>query len=135
MLMTISRAQMGSQLKGNKMYKKSSVGSMLAETIDGKKKDKNQTPVRTAKYGGKTKKKSLGGALAGGIGGKLPLMGILPMAYNAMQKKKKAKAAPTPAEVAKAQAMQTPVSAAKHGGKIGRGDGCAVRGKTKGTMR
>ena len=50
-------------------------------------------------------------------------------------KKKKAKAAPTPAEVAKAQAMQTPVSAAKHGGKIGRGDGCAVRGKTKGTMR
>jgi hypothetical protein len=38
MLMTISRAQMGSQLKGNKMYKKSSVGSMLAETIDGKNK-------------------------------------------------------------------------------------------------
>jgi hypothetical protein len=79
MLMAMSRAQMSSQLKGNKMYKKSSVGSMLAETIDGKKKNKNQTPVRTAKYGGKTKKKSLGGALAGGIGGKLPLMGILPM--------------------------------------------------------
>lgn len=133
--MTISRAQMGSQLKGNKMYKKSTVGSMLAETIDGKKKDKNQTPVRTAKYGGKAKKKSLGGMLAGGLGdGKLPLMGILPMAYNAM-KKKKAKAAPTPAEVAKAQATKTPVSVAKYGGKIGRGDGCAVRGRTKGTMR
>lgn len=69
--MTMSRAQMSSQLKGNKMYKKSSVGSMLAEAVDGKKKDKDQKPVRTA----------------------------------------------------------------KHGGKIGRGDGCAVRGKTKGTMR
>lgn len=119
------------------MYNKSTMGSMLAETIDGKKKDKNQTPVRTAKYGGKTKKKSLGGALAGGMAkeGMIPLMGILPMAYNAMQKKKAAKAAPTPAEAARAQATQTPVSVAKHGGKIGRGDGCVVRGKTKGTMR
>jgi len=127
--MAMSRAQMSSQLKGNKMYKKSSVGSMLAETIDGKKKNKNQTPVRTAKYGGKTKKKSLGGILTGGKKGMVP-MGIIPQLIHQRNKKKKAAAQTTPA-----QATQAPVPVAKHGGKIGRGDGCVVRGKTKGTMR
>lgn len=127
--MTISRAQMGSQLKGNKMYKKSSVGSMLAEVVDGKKKDKNQKPVRTAKYGGKTKKKSLGGILTGGGEGMVPL-GIIPQLIHQRNKKKKAAAQTTPDKT-----TQAPVPVAKHGGKIGRGDGCAVRGKTKGTMR
>ena len=124
--MTISRAQMGNQLKGNKMYKKSSVGSMLAEVVDGKKKDKNQKPVRTAKYGGKTKKKSLGGILTGG---KMAPLGIIPQLIHQRNKKKKAAAAQP------AKPTQAPVPVAKYGGKIGRGDGCAVRGKTKGTMR
>jgi hypothetical protein len=117
-LMTISRAQMESQLKGGTMKKKK--------------------PVQ---------KKFLGGAMLGGMAkdGAIPLMGILPMAYNAMQKKKK-KADNSEQEAGMAaakrnrQLMQAAAARGqqprkmKDGGKTSRGDGICVKGKTKGRM-
>ena len=59
-----------------------------------------------------------------GAFGKLADAGLSPAGMLAKEMQKKG-----------AKSTQAPVHVAKHGGKIGRGDGCAVRGKTKGTMR
>ena len=96
--MTISRANMGSQMKGGTMYKKKPV----------KKKMIGGILPELAKKKGFDMSMGLVPGLAKKAGVKLPgMMGLAGLATG----KKMAK-----------------------GGRV-RGDGCAVRGKTKGTMR
>ena len=116
--MAISRAQMRSQLKGGTMKKKPVKKMMLGGILAAKAMDK----------------------------GMVPLMGVLPMMYNASKNrdnKAAESAAAAAAEAAKKQ-KEKQVAAArmataamkprgmKAGGKVSRGDGCATRGKTKG---
>jgi hypothetical protein len=112
--MAISRAQMRSQLTGNKMKKK---------------------PVKRKAIGG------LLGAMAG-EGAMIPL-GIIPQMMYKQNKDRKAAAAAEKSDEQKAaeavvrnrQTMQAASQRAKpmaKGGKVTRGDGACVRGKTKG---
>jgi hypothetical protein len=111
--MAISRAQMGSQLTGNKMKK----------------------PVKKKALGGMMMDKMTDGAI------KAPV-GIIPQLLMAQNRNRDAAVAPMPEEAATAGAggmgpMQRPELATrgmKKGGKV-RGDGVCQRGKTKGTMR
>ncbi|MDA9272052.1 hypothetical protein N9Q05_01545 [bacterium] len=110
--MTISRAQMRTQLKGGAMKKtmKKKGGGELLSML---------SPAYALS-------KSLKSGKAEGILG----MGLLGAAYNKSRKGKGASgSADTPASnmAAKTKAM-------KKGG-MARGDGCCMKGKTKGTMR
>ena len=115
--MVMARAQMSSQLKGNKMKKK---------------------PVQ---------KKILGGMLTGGgkMGGIMPFAGIIPqMIYKNQKDKKKAANSEKEKGLAAAKRNRDIMQAAasrgqqprqmKAGGKLNRADGCVVKGKTKGRM-
>ena len=102
--MTISRANMGSQLKGNRMYKKV------------KKKGKGGDILGSLS--------PLYGIMSGkGAFGKLADAGLSPAGMLAKEMREKG-----------GKGKQR-VAVAKEGGRMGRGDGCCVRGKTKGTMR
>lgn len=86
----------------------------------------------------KTKKKAKGGDILGtlsplygimsgkGAFGKLADAGLSPAGMLAKELREKG---------AKGAAGKQRVAVAKGGGRMGRGDGCCVRGKTKGTMR
>lgn len=58
-------------------------------------------------------------------------LGIIPQMIMERRSKAKAKKRDNPVEAAM---DGVPVGMAK-GGKVGRGDGCCMKGKTKGTMR
>lgn len=91
----------------------------------------------------KTMKKKGGGPLKGLVGGALGAMmsgdikGAIPgLAGVAMQRhmdRKKGGAAGSADSPASNMAAKT--KAMKKGGKVVRGDGCCMKGKTKGTMR
>jgi hypothetical protein len=109
--MAISRAQMGSQLTGNKMKKtkKMALGGVLLD-------------------------KMTNGAI------KAPI-GIIPQMIMANRRKDRAAAAPMPEEATAGASGMAPMArpdlparGMKRGGKV-RGDGVCQRGKTKGTMR
>lgn len=112
--MAISRAQMGSQLTGNKMKK--------------------------------TKKKNVGGLLGAmaGEGAMIPL-GVIPqMLYKQNKDRRAAAMADMPQEGTAPTATATATGAMERPqlptrgmkkGRMVRGDGCCMRGKTKGTMR
>jgi hypothetical protein len=122
--MTINRTSIGSQLKGNKMkkkpVKKASMGKFLETFSPAYSIMKGKGPISE----GMSK---LGGAGLGGIAG----------ALASSQRNKKA--APNPMAATPAAPMAsnaaTPMTPMKAGGKLGRGDGCAVKGRTKGTIR
>jgi hypothetical protein len=119
--MAISRAQMGSQLTGNKMKKTKKMskgGDMLAMISPA-------AAIAQSMKAGKP----------------VGLANLSPVAHL-MGRKNKAGAAASPEEAAATGAggmsamarPELPTRGMKKGGKV-RGDGCCVRGKTKGTMR
>ncbi len=119
--MTISRAQMGSQLKGNRMKK-----------------------TKKMKEGGKLLNMlSPAAALFNTIRSGEPqgLMNLSPLAHALSRGKRGDGAAPMPEEAAAGASGMAPMTrpdlptrGMKAGGKV-RGDGICQRGKTKGTMR
>ena len=108
--MAISRAQMGSQLKGNKM-KKMKGGDMLAMI----------SPAAALAQSMKSGK-------AEGI---LGMSGLGAM-YNAGRKKRDRAEGPTGPS---GPSAPTGVTGMKAGGKVTRGDGACMKGHTKGKMR
>lgn len=124
--MTISRSSIGSQLKGNKMRRKkpvqkASMGKFLETFSPAYSIMKGKGPISEGMS-------QLGGAGLGGIAGAL-----------AKQQRDK-KAAPNPMSATPANPMAsnaaTPMTPLKSGGMVKkRRDGCAVKGKTRGTMR
>ena len=103
--MAISRAQMRTQMKGNPMKK----------------------PTKKMLIGG-----ALGAAMQGDIKGAIPgLVGMM-VRRNADRKAAKADKAMSREEEA---AAGMPITQMKSGGKVGRGDGCCMKGKTKGRTR
>ena len=101
--MTISRANMRQQLKGNPMKK----------------------PVKKKAVGG-----AIGALMKGDISGALPgaLMGVLPqMALKQSEKRKDKRRGEGPSG-------PSDVTGMKKGGKVGRGDGACMKGRTKGKM-
>jgi len=125
--MTINRASIGSQLKGNKMRRKkpvqkASMGKFLETFSPAYSIMKGKGPISEglSKIGGM----GLGGA-AGAIA----------------REQRKKKQAPNPMSATPATPMAsnaaTPMTPMKKGGKLksSRGDGICVKGKTKGTIR
>jgi len=162
--MTISRAQMRTQMKGNpmnnsarkpatkkSMYDLSKKGAkdfdkadrnkmknygdipdprprsrvVIPDTLDTIKSMKNST--KKMLVGG-----ALGAAMEGDIKGAIPgLVGVM-IRRNADRKAAKAD---KPMSRADEVAAGMPITQMKSGGKVGRGDGCCMKGKTKGGMR
>ena len=124
--MTINRSSIGSQLKGNKMgnkkkpVQKASMGKFL-ETF---------SPAYSIMKGK--------GPISEGVS-KLGGMGLGGMAGALAKGQRDKRAAPNPMSATPANPMTannaTPMTPMKSGGRTGRGDGCAVKGRTKGTMR
>ena len=103
--MAISRAQMRTQMKGNPVKK----------------------PTKKMLIGG-----ALGAMMEGDIKGAIPgLMGMM-VRRNADRKAAKAD---KPMSRADEVAAGMPITQMKSGGKVGRGDGCCMKGKTKGRAR
>ena len=116
--MAISRAQMGSQLTGNKMKKtkKKADGGMMSKISPAVSLIES---LKAGKPVGLANLSPIGQLLGRGRGeGAAPAM-------------------PQEASMTATGAMerpQLPTRGMKKGGKV-RGDGCCMRGKTKGTMR
>ena len=124
--MTINRANIGSQLKGNKMRRKKPVqkanmGKFLETFSPAYSIMKGKGPISEGLS-------EMGGMGLGGMAGAL-----------AKQQRDK-NAAPNPMSATPANPMTannaTPMTPLKSGGMVKkRRDGCAIKGKTKGTMR
>jgi hypothetical protein len=123
---TINRTNIGSQLKGNKMRRKkpvqkASMGKFLETFSPAYSIMKGKGPI------------SEGLSKVGGMG--------LAGAAGALAKQQRDKnAAPNPMSATPADPMTannaTPMTPLKSGGMVKkRRDGCAIKGKTKGTMR
>lgn len=109
--MTISRAQMGNQLKGNKMKKMKKGGKILGML----------SPAV-----------ALGQSLKSGKAEGILGMSALGAMHNASRKKRDRAEGP---EGPSGPSGPSGVTGMKRGGKVTRGDGVCMKGHTKGKMR
>lgn len=132
--MAISRAQMGSQLKGTKMKKRKTKKMALGGIAAVKELGVEAIPsVSIAK--------SLASGKPEGLLRATPIGQALSQQEAEAKSRKNTRVSGAPQQSTQSQAQsgrmerpQKPTRGMKAGGQMGRGDGCCVRGKTRGRM-